>query len=363
MSQNESTQITPKQLCENLRVPDCVKELPTFSGSPEDLHNFINAVDTVRGIFPDCINGDENPYTKLINISIRNKITGYANKILASYGIVTSWQEIKYHLIANFADERDQASLITDLNNLSQNRLSVKDFYNRIASIRTLLVNYVNLHENNRETIKAQIDLYHQISLKSFMAGLNEPLGAHVRAMRPQTLQEALQACISENNIQRLKQNREINQYSSSNTFYQNNGQNFYNNSPKKFNNYNNYQNMSRNTRNFNESTTKNVNQNRNFKNMNLNPRFNNSQFPQNSGNFRRNNSGNFRNNRESRYEPMDIDSNSYNVNTKRSGNFKYEPIEIDTAHMENRKYTSFNNRYEIPHENFREGQKRDKLK
>lgn len=76
---------------QSLRFPAAIKQLPTFSGNPRLLHEFLNNVEEIL-LF---IRGrDKTPYGQILLRAIRNKIEGQANEVLNMYGTPLNWDNI-----------------------------------------------------------------------------------------------------------------------------------------------------------------------------------------------------------------------------------------------------------------------------
>lgn len=197
----------------NFRIPDAVKQIPTFDGNPLLLYDFIENVEDILALMPNLNN---TPYAKIILRSIRNKIVGNANEVLNSYGTELKWETIRQNLILRYSDKRNELSLIRDLHNLRQNFDSIEKYYSKIIEIFSVMINFVKIHETNQTVVESQKALYTQMCLNTFLCGLKEPFGCTIRSMKPSTLAEAFQYCIQEQNIY-------YSRYSSKPTFNQSN--------------------------------------------------------------------------------------------------------------------------------------------
>lgn len=67
------------------------------------------------------------------------------------------------------------------------------------------LHNYIDIHENNLDTRIIKKEFYNKHALRIFLAGMREPLGSTIRAMKPKDLAEARQFIVSEDNIRHLQ--------------------------------------------------------------------------------------------------------------------------------------------------------------
>lgn len=192
-----NTMATPKEVFDNLRIPDVIKALPEFDGNPRLLFDFINNVEEILSVIPQA----QASYLRLILRSIRNKIVGQANEILNMYGTTLNWEQIKANLITHYSDKRSEINLIKDLHQLSQGSLTLEVFYSKIIEIHSTMVNHVTIHEANKDIILSKQKLYGDLCLTTFLSGLREPIGSTIRAMRPSTLLEAFNLCLQEQNI------------------------------------------------------------------------------------------------------------------------------------------------------------------
>lgn len=134
--------------------------------------------------------------------AIRNKIKGEANEVLIANDVSSSdWDEIKNTLVMHYSDPRSEVALIRDLHRTRQSSLSAKQFYNKVIEIQTALIAHSNLHGGN---ISKRM-LYKEMCLAQFIANLREPLGSNIRSRNPDNLADALEACLSEENMYYIK--------------------------------------------------------------------------------------------------------------------------------------------------------------
>ena len=194
----------PIDIFKTLRVPDAIKDLPTFDGNPRTLYEFINNVEELLAVIAGI---DGTTQGKIILMAIRNKIIGKANEILNMYGTPLNWEAIRANLITHYADKRNETSLIRDLHQLRQNSDSVELFYSKVIEILSTINNHVKIHEAEETVIRAKQILYEEMCLNSFLSGLRDPLGATVRAMQPTNLAESFSYCLKEQNTSYFKSN------------------------------------------------------------------------------------------------------------------------------------------------------------
>lgn len=179
--------------------PEYLSCIPQFDGNPNNLLNFISSSESIINTFYDHNNPNHFLNTFILK-SIINKLTGNA-KIAVNIQTVSTWSELKDTLTRNFSDQRDEICLIRDLVLLKQGKESPLQFYDKVINLLNLLCSFVKSHEATAEGQIIKQDLYNRLSIKTFLAGLKEPLGSAIRAMRPDNLQTALTYINEKNNV------------------------------------------------------------------------------------------------------------------------------------------------------------------
>lgn len=193
-----------------------LKVVSEYDGNVNSLYRFINAVSSV--VTQYYVENDVNNFQNVIIINgIIGKLRGKALNLI-DVNSANTWARIIAVLIENFSDQRDENSLNRDLVNLYQGNESPQQFYDRCVSLLTTVINYINIHNEDANLISCKRDFFTAQALKTFLAGLKEPLGSTIRAMRPNSLPAALQYIKEEANIMYLqKRNQPQNQPSNQN--------------------------------------------------------------------------------------------------------------------------------------------------
>lgn len=177
--------------------------IPNFNGSPNKLNRFISVSESILNHYYDRQRPENFQNTLLIN-GILNKLEGRAEEVVAING-GNSWDDIKNTLLQNFGDQRDENCLNQDLVNLRQKLNETPyQYHERVLHLLNIICNYVDLHSDAAER-QCKRKFFTKQALTTFLAGLKEPLGATIRAMRPTTLAEALQFISEEDNIKYLQ--------------------------------------------------------------------------------------------------------------------------------------------------------------
>lgn len=221
-----------QEIFDSLRIPDVIKDLQTFDGNPKFLPDFLRNVEEILLFIR---NTDGTPYGQVLLRAIRNKIIGPANESLNSHLIPLNWDEIKKTLTNLYTDKRDESTLIRELHSIRQYNQTTEQFYNTILDIQSALLSNIRIRESNQSVQNSKKRLYQDMALNVFLTGLREPLGAIIRAMRPEDLCTALNYCQKEQNITFNKSYR-FNSNPYPNPHYTQNQPSF---SQNPFNNYN----------------------------------------------------------------------------------------------------------------------------
>lgn len=180
--------------------PEYLNCVPQFDGNPNELNRYLGTCESIINSFYDVENPNSFHNVYLLN-SLISKLTGNA-KLIVNIQNATTWVELKDTLYRNFADQRDEACLNRDLVLLRQNpNEKPQQFFDRCLQILNLLCSYVDIHEADLGAKLLKRDLYNKLALKTFIAGLKEPLGTTIRCMRPTNMNEALQFIMQEENI------------------------------------------------------------------------------------------------------------------------------------------------------------------
>lgn len=185
-----------------LRIPDAIKEIPTFSGNKHELRNFIDHVDEVVNIC-EPIYPDPNQ-KKIITRTLRSKIKGDASNVLEMYSASGTWQLMKDCLTEHYTDKEDEGTLIKELNSLSQRNDDIDTYFARVSSVVNRLNSWLATHTpvNTLQVVtEAKRHWYLQLALTAFLTGLKEPLATIIRTRDPKTLQAARSHCLAEQNF------------------------------------------------------------------------------------------------------------------------------------------------------------------
>ncbi|KAJ8977117.1 hypothetical protein NQ317_005245 [Molorchus minor] len=193
-----------------------LKCVPQFDGNPNELNRYLSTCESLISHFYDPTNPNNFENIYLLN-SLVSKLTGNA-RLVTNIQSVTTWEELKDTPTRNFADQRDEACLNRDLVLLRQyQNEKPQQFFDRCLQILNLLCSYVDAHEATADAKVLKRNLYNNLALNTFLAGVREPLGTTLRCMRPTSMTQALQFIIQEENVSYFQSftNKPYNKYAS----------------------------------------------------------------------------------------------------------------------------------------------------
>lgn len=200
----------PRQQLELFNL--ALKVVPDYDGNVNSLFRFLKTANSIIQQYYD-FNNAENFQNVIVINGILGKLHGKALEVI-DVNSANTWERIREVLIENFCDQRDENALNRDLVNLHQMNESPQQFYDRCFNLLTTLINYINIHNDDETVIQCKRDFFTTQTLKTFLAGLREPLGSTIRSMRPQSLPEALQYIKEEANIMYLQKRNQSHQNS-----------------------------------------------------------------------------------------------------------------------------------------------------
>ena len=177
--------------------------IPKYAGEASELADFLSACELIVTQFQDAAN-PQAFINKFLLTAIKNKLTGQAKVVTGSREINT-WRALKNILQLNFADQRDENSLLRDLMLLKQENETPQQFYIRCQDMKSLLLSNLAVTEPNEGIRIVKRNMFDNLTLKSFLSGLREPLGSIIRSRNPQTLEAAQAQILNEENILYVK--------------------------------------------------------------------------------------------------------------------------------------------------------------
>lgn len=191
-----------------IAVRDYLDLIPPFDGQPTRLSTFLSACENVLLLMAPNNELSRIGFTML---HIRTKLVGKAGILLANRTFQT-FPELKTALIDLFGDQRNEESLLADLNSLKQrSQESATQFADRCIDLRSLLFSKLECNEE-LPAIKASKKLmYENMTLRAYLTGLNHNLSYLIRCQKPYSIEDAIRMAIEEENInyhrQRLSNN------------------------------------------------------------------------------------------------------------------------------------------------------------
>ncbi len=175
------------------KIPDVVRCLREFSGNPGEFNSWKKSVDRILEIYEPQRGSPK--YYGILNV-IRNKIVGNADIALESYNTPLEWKAISKCLTLHYADKRDIGTLEYQMTSLVQGSYTIQEFYQRVYSHLSLILNKLGCMEVSAESMHLLTRTYRDKALDTFIRGLNGDLPRLLGMREPVDLPQALHLCL-----------------------------------------------------------------------------------------------------------------------------------------------------------------------
>lgn len=174
--------------------------IPTFTGEPCELNNFIAACDEAVNQY-----ATNQTITKLLFRGIIGKLRGKALTIISSRVELTTWQQVKEVLKISFCDQRSFSCLLQELHQIKPlNKENSYSFGVRCQYLRSLIFSSINNDTSLTQPEKlAQINNIEKLVLITFQKYLPSQvqLAVRLKEPKPTNLEQAMNYLIEEENF------------------------------------------------------------------------------------------------------------------------------------------------------------------
>lgn len=195
------------------RIPDLIRMIPEFDGSPRKLPRWIESVEQKLNESKKFVPQNEIPQILPIWVGIiRDKIIDKANDVLSAGHTPLDWNSIKNTLTDYFGDKSDLSSLVSKLTNLKQGSSSVAEFHYVCRSLLAEINAKISLSSNSANEAKAIMGTYETLMINAFVDGLHDTVSDLTRSTRPQSLQAAYQVASEQEAAMRRRRERNLKQ-------------------------------------------------------------------------------------------------------------------------------------------------------
>lgn len=215
------------------------KSIPEYSGSEDELNHFLACCDLYYVTL--TAPADQTRFVLSLVRKLKGRAFDFYNKAPR-----TSWPDLKVALKKYFSSSKSFEGHQMELANIKQNKLSVKEFGEKIEKILIEMNRFGSEIVVNNVSGEAYFRLQNEkLAIKAFVNGINEPLKTILRARAFTSMQEAITAAIELeaeellNKMYNLSMNEPKSQTQSQNQ-NQNNSFNGMNNNRNNNNNNNN---------------------------------------------------------------------------------------------------------------------------
>ena len=181
-----------------ISVRDYLDLIPPFDGNPTKLSTFIKACEQV---FPLMAPDNELARITFTMLHVRTKLIGKAAALTAARNF-TTFPELKEILVNLFGDQRNEESLLSELNTLKQRvHETPHQFADRCIDIRCLLLSKLSCQAVPQIIKDTKLEMYNSFTLRAFLTGVNPQLSHLLRCRNPTTIEEATQIVTEEENL------------------------------------------------------------------------------------------------------------------------------------------------------------------
>lgn len=192
--------MTTQQFLDLGKVPDIVRDVKPFNGSPTELIDWLADVDSIFNVYRE-----QRATTSQISIlerTIRRKIGGEAADILNANNIKCDWTEIKETLVLYYRDKRDIKTLDYELTSIKKsNNENISSYYSRVNELLSHIIVQVQTDDKMKINASVHIDYFRDKSLDAFIRGLERPLSILLKSTNPTSLGTAYQFCVEYYNM------------------------------------------------------------------------------------------------------------------------------------------------------------------
>lgn len=188
------------------KVPDLVRDLPSFTGDPTDLNSWLkDAGGLVEWYTPrgNATIAKRNTFHAICK-TIRRKIKGEAHNALVASNVNCNWHLIKRTLITYYGEKRDLATLDYQLASSFQKGRDLKDFYDEINNIQSLISNCISIDPqfSHPEAARSVLALYNRKAVDAFIRGLDGEVGKFLKNANVDSIASAYSYCLTFQNIE-----------------------------------------------------------------------------------------------------------------------------------------------------------------
>ena len=121
---------------------------------------------------------------------------GNADIALESYNTPLEWKAISKCLTLHYADKRDIGTLEYQMTSLVQGSYTIQEFYQRVYSHLSLILNKLGCMEVSAESMHLLTRTYRDKALDTFIRGLNGDFPRLLGMREPVDLPQALHLCL-----------------------------------------------------------------------------------------------------------------------------------------------------------------------
>lgn len=187
------------------KIPDIVKDLPIFEGSPSEVYVWLNDAESLVSLYKPTAGStveQRNRY-HMVCKTIRRKIRGEANDALVASNVTLNFELIKRTLETYYGEKRDIGTLDYQLMGSQQRGRPLEKYYDEVNRLLSLIANQIKSDSRYQhpEAARAMINNYNEKALDCFIRGLDQHSGKYIKTLNPKSLASAYALCIQFQNL------------------------------------------------------------------------------------------------------------------------------------------------------------------
>lgn len=169
-----------------MQYRDIVALINPYNGSRENYQAFI--YDCERAL--EEAGNDIILYRRILKYII-SKVSALGCSFINTHSL-SDWEEIKEICDHKFSEEKTEADVLHRITSFRQGNLNVFDFYSKFSEfIMDYSVVIQKEHHKESDSYRLSMERINQISMKSFMNGLNDDIRKSILYQNPENLREA----------------------------------------------------------------------------------------------------------------------------------------------------------------------------
>lgn len=171
--------------------------IPNYDGNPKTLSQFIMNVEEIHSLINSMAPAANQLQKSIAFLTVKNKIIGKANEELRNIKFET-WEQLKAHLINNFADHQSPESVVIEIMKMNPNNKNIFKALSEVKEKFDLFRAKINLADVRQESKEDIVKFQESIITNNFVSSLKDPLRNNLATRGPKTLSHIEQLLLND---------------------------------------------------------------------------------------------------------------------------------------------------------------------